>query len=250
MAKIVENTSLKGKRWVFKDRADAGRQLVPLLQREVDGEAVVLAIPSGGVPVGLEIAHAMSIPFDMIIVRKVPIPGNPEAGFGAVTLEGDVFLNEALIETLGLTPSQIDASIARVREKVEMRNRLFRRNKPPTPIRGRTAILVDDGLASGYTMMASIDSVRRADARKILVAVPTAPMHSIQKIAPLVDTIICLNIREGPYFAVAEAYDNWYDLSEDEVLERLSQFSIQGSANSYQQNGKADPVLKPDRDNN
>jgi len=139
MARILEDISLRSKRWVFKDRAEAGRRLVPFLKRHADKEAVLLAIPSGGVPVGLEVATAMSIPFDMVIVRKIPIPENPEAGFGALTLEGDVFLSESLVHALRLTPSQIDASLETVRRQVETRNRLFRENRPPASVRGRTS---------------------------------------------------------------------------------------------------------------
>ncbi len=232
VGKILEDTVLKGKRYVFKDRTDAGRQLAHFLKEYEAQEAIILAIPSGGIPIGIEIATATSIPFDMIIVRKVPIPGNPEAGFGALTLEGDVFLNDSLIRTLGLTPPQIEASLEPIRGQIEIRNRLFRQDRPPAPVRGKIVILVDDGLASGYTMMASIRSVERADPKEIVVAVPTAPMHSVQRIASLVNLIICLNIREGPYFAVAEAYENWYDLSDDEVLKYLRKTSCQGSVNS------------------
>jgi predicted phosphoribosyltransferase len=221
MTNILEDLDLKAKRWVFRDRTDAGRRLVPFLTKWAAQEAIVLAIPSGGVPVGLEVATAMSLPFDLVIARKIPIPGNPEAGFGAVTLDGNVFLNESMVQTLGLTPSQIEASVGVVRKQIGTRNRMFRQDRPPPSVRGRAAILIDDGLASGYTMLASINSIKRANAKEIVVAVPTAPNHSVQKIAPFVDQLVCLNIREGPYFAVAEAYQNWYDLSEEEVLAYL-----------------------------
>lgn len=221
MGKILEDTSLRAKRWVFKDRTDAGQRLVPFLKPYASQGAIVLAIPSGGVPVGIEIATALSLPFDLIIVRKLPIPGNVEAGFGAVSLGGDVFLNESLVHALGLNRSQIDTSLDTVRKQMGIRNRLFRQSRPPALVGGKAVILVDDGLASGYTMMASINSARRAEAKEIVVAVPTAPISSVQRIVPLVDMVVCLNIRQGSYFAVAEAYENWYDLSEEEVFQCL-----------------------------
>lgn len=221
MAVIIEDKSLRSKIKVFRDRQEAGKLLAHRLSSYQKEGAIVLAIPSGGVPIGVEIALELSFPFDLIITRKILIPGTTEAGFGAVSLEGGVFLNELLVEQLNLTPQEIQQRIEWTREGIKERNRKFRADKPFPDIANMMAILVDDGLASGYTMLASIDLIKRKGSKEIIVAVPTAPMRSIHLIEPYVDKILCLNIREGFYFAVADAYETWYDLSDTEVFQYL-----------------------------
>lgn len=211
---------------VFKDRFEAGDILAQMLEPEYkDGQnMMVLGIPSGGVPVGLQISKRLNAPFDLIIVRKIQIPNNPEAGFGAISLGGGVFLNKALLSRLNLSPSQVQKQIDLVKENLEKRNRLFRKGSDLPDVSKKTVILVDDGLASGYTMMASIHDVRQMGAQKIIVAVPTAPKRTVEMIAPLAEEIYCANIREAPFFAVAEAYSLWYDLSLEEVVDLLNRY--------------------------
>lgn len=223
--KIYEKKELRGKNHVFKDRIEAGRMLAEMLAPEYKDaqDSIVLAIPSGGVPVGLQVRRKLKFPFDLIIVRKIPIPHNPEAGYGAVTLEGGVFLNEELVSRLRLKPLEIENHISRLKKELEERDALFRGKKPFPDLSGKTAILVDDGLASGYTMMASVHSVRNMGAKKIVIAVPTAPPETIEKIEPMVDEIYCPNVRAKIFFAVADAYGHWYDLSRKEVLELLAE---------------------------
>ncbi len=223
--RIFEKKELRGKNYVFKDRVEAGRVLAEMLEPEYEAaqDSIVLAIPSGGVPVGLQVRRKLNCPFDLIIVRKIPIPHNPEAGYGAVTLEGGVFLNEELVSRLKLTPSQIENHISRLKRELEERNILFRGRKPLPDLSGKTAILVDDGLASGYTMMASIHSAKNRGAKQIVIAVPTAPPETIDKIEPMVDAIYCPNVRDKIFFAVADAYEHWYDLRREEVLDLLSE---------------------------
>jgi putative phosphoribosyl transferase len=223
--RIFEKKELRGKNYVFKDRVEAGRVLAKMLEREYEAAqgAIVLAIPSGGVPVGLEVKSKLNCPFDLIIVRKIPIPHNPEAGYGAVTLEGGVFLNEELVSRLKLTPSQIKNHISRLKRELEERSILFRGRKPFPDLSGKTAILVDDGLASGYTMIASVNSVKNMGAKEIVVAIPTAPTETIKKIDSMVDEIYCPNVRDKIFFAVADAYERWYDLSQTEVLDLLAE---------------------------
>lgn len=222
-AKICDISSLRDKRFVFKDRDDAGKVLSEMLSPyyEKAKETLVLAIPSGGVPIGLEVAKGLSLPFDLIIVRKIPVPGNPEAGFGAVTLNGDVFLNNELAAYLQLSPKEIEDQIAKVKTDLKERNRIFRQGIPFPDVIHKTVLMADDGLASGYTMLACVETARRKGASKIVVAVSTASEQAISRIFPIVEEIFCPNIRTGRYFAVAEAYANWYDLSRDEVLTRL-----------------------------
>ncbi|MBW2350648.1 MAG: phosphoribosyltransferase [Deltaproteobacteria bacterium] len=224
-AKIREVSGLRDKKFVFKDRDDAAKVLSEMLgpYYEKAKETMVLAIPSGGVPIGLEVAKGLSLPLDLIIVRKIPIPGNPEAGFGALTLDGDVFLNDELVAFLQLSPKEVEDQITKVKAVLKERNHIFRQGTPFPDVINQTVLMADDGLASGYTMLACVETVRRKGARKIVVAVPTAPKSSISRISPIVEEIFCPNIRTERYFAVADAYADWYDLTRDEVLNRLQE---------------------------
>jgi predicted phosphoribosyltransferase len=222
-SKVHETESFRDRYQVFKDRFEAGEELSRMLApRYEDMErGLVLAIPSGGVPVGLRVAEKLNVPFDLIIVRKMQIPGNPEAGFGAMTLDGSMFFNEELLERLKLNPSQLQAQENIVKRELDERNRLFREDRAPADVMGKRVLLVDDGLASGYTMIASINMVKKGGAGRVVVAVPTAPLRTVEKIEAEVDEIYCANIRDTLYFAVAEAYRHWHDLSKQEVLDLL-----------------------------
>ena len=223
-ATIIEDPGIRDKIGVFRDRDDAGEVLAKGLEQFRGTDSIVLAIPSGGVPVGLKVAFSLALPFDLLIIRKIPIPGNTEAGFGAISLDGDRLLNPSLVRMLGLSDREIDELAERVMQELKVRNRLFRQDRPLPEIKGRTVILVDDGLASGYTMMTAVRIVRRRDPADIVVAVPTASWNTIEILLDEVDTIVCPNIRTGSFFAVADAYLNWYDLSRDEVLNLLKKY--------------------------
>jgi putative phosphoribosyl transferase len=233
-SKIFEVSGFRDKRFVFKDRDDAGKVLSEMLSPyyEKAKETLVLAIPSGGVPIGLEVAKGLSLPIDLIIVRKIPVPGNPEAGFGALTLDGDVFLNDDLIAFLRLSPNEIEDQINKVKKDLRERNFIFRQGTLFPDVINKTVLIADDGLASGYTMLACVETVRRKGANKIVVAVPTAPERSVSRISPIVEEIFCPNIRTGRYFAVADAYANWYDLPRDEVLTRLKEAGFLKTSNA------------------
>lgn len=224
--KLIEDRSLRNKLHVYQDRIEAGRILASMLQAHKDSDAIALAIPSGGVPVGAEIARALGLSFDLLIVRKIQIPYNPEAGFGAVGPDGEPVFNEALLKSLMLTEKEIMEQVTKARESVRKRNELFRKNKSFPLLKGRVVIIVDDGLASGYTMLAGINYVKKGMPAKVIVAVPTASERAIRFLLPEVDELICPNVREGPVFAVADAYINWYDLSEEEVFKILKGFSF------------------------
>jgi putative phosphoribosyl transferase len=217
---IHELKEFRDKRYIFADRWDAGLSLADMLSSTYGRikNGIVLAIPSGGVPVGMKVSETLDLSFDLAIVRKLQIPGNPEAGFGAMTLDGSVFFNEPLLAGLNLSRARIEEEKERVRNELIVRNNLFRKGRTFPSLKGKIVIIVDDGIASGYTMLASVYMAKEQTALKTIVAVPTAPMTSIEKVAPKVDAVFCLNIRTGPYFAVAEAYRQWYDLSQEEVL--------------------------------
>ncbi len=222
-AKTYQIRDLKNRRFVFEDRDHAGRILAEMLRPFYENrpETLVLGIPSGGVPVAIQISSLLDLPLDLLIIRKIPIPGNPEAGMGAITLSGEMFLNEELIHHLGITPGQIEAQIQRVRQELLERNLLFRQGRPEPDLKGKNVIIADDGLASGFTTLAAVKTCRNAGADRIVVAAPTGSDTAIARLSREVDEIFCANIRSGHYFAVAEAYRNWYDLSREEVIQRL-----------------------------
>jgi putative phosphoribosyl transferase len=221
VAVIKEDEVLRDKLGVFRDRTAAGAYLAEALGEYRERDAMVLAIPSGGIPVGIVISSYLGIPFDMLIVRKINIPGNTEAGFGAIALGGDVILNEPMVASLGLSRDEIEELAEQVMEELKTRDQVFRQGRPWPDLKGRTVIIVDDGLASGFTMLAAIRMVRRQELAKIVVAVPTASIDTIRRVAQEVDEIVCPNVRTGPYFAVADAYRDWYDLTREEVVEML-----------------------------
>jgi putative phosphoribosyl transferase len=219
-ARVHEIRELRNRQHVFKDRSQAGKVLSLMLEPEYDkaNNTLVLAIPSGGVPVALEVSKSLHCPMDLLIVRKLQIPGNPEAGFGAMTRDGTVFLNEPLVAELRLSAEAVEEQKQKVRDELERRDELFREGRPFPDLESRAVILIDDGLASGYTMTASIHEVKRRKAAKAVVAVPTAPLSSIHRIETMVNDIYCPNVREGSFFAVAGAYEHWYDLDREEVM--------------------------------
>ena len=218
MASLIENIKLRNRERVFADRSDAGRQLLEMLRKTIRPGTLVLAIPSGGVPVGLEVAQGLGLDFDLLLVRKVQIPWNTEAGFGAVNMDSDLIINEHLLSLLNLTSDQIERQVGKTMASIEQRNAKFRQNRSFPDIGGRHVVLVDDGLASGYTMRAAVSYVRKRKPGSISVAVPTGSADTVKMLLREVDSICCLNIRESYPYAVASAYRNWHDLEDEDVL--------------------------------
>ena len=218
MSGLREDPLLRDMVSVFEDRTDAGKRLAEYLAGYRDTKGIVLALPSGGVPVAAEIASALNLPLDLLIVRKVQIPDNPEAGFGAVGPDGEVLLNKELMKHLRLTDEQISIQIEKSRANIEKRNRIFRKEKPFPSIRDMVAIVVDDGLASGYTMLSAVRFLRKMSPQTLVAAVPTGSKKTVEALIPEVDELFCLNVRSGPFFAVASAYRTWHDLTDEEVL--------------------------------
>jgi putative phosphoribosyl transferase len=164
------------------------------------------------------------VPFDVLVVRKIHIPWNREAGFGALSWDGTIMFNEPLLELLELSSEEIERCIVDEKQEIEKRLRMFRGDKPFPDVAGKTAIVVDDGIASGFTMLVALSSLRRKKKPKeIVVAVPTASMSAVQMIRTEADTVVCLNIREGRTFAVADAYKKWYDLGNTDVVAILKE---------------------------
>jgi predicted phosphoribosyltransferase len=209
-------------KWKYRDRTHAGKILAEeLLEVELNAIPLVLAIPNGGVAVAVPIAQALGAELNVVIVRKLQIPYNPEAGFGALTSLGTLILNKPLVARLGLTEKEIDSVKRTTERQIEDRKETYEGLVGHTEPLGRAVILVDDGLASGYTMMAAIDSVREFHPDSVIVAVPTAHDNSARMVEAAVDRLVCPRIETGFVFAVANAYQNWYDVSDSEVIEVL-----------------------------
>ncbi|CAJ36290.1 putative phosphoribosyltransferase [Methanocella arvoryzae MRE50] len=205
---------------MFKDRKDAGRKLSERLAQEQWDQPVVFAIPRGGVPIGCEIARKLRAPLDLIIPRKLPVPYNPEAGFGAVAPDGTIVLNDDLVSQIGLDQDEINSIAMAVLDEVQRRIREYRLGPPIDP-KGRDVIVVDDGLASGYTMIAAVRALKKKGPKKVVVAVPCSPRTSVERLEEEADEVICLAVQEQGSFAVASYYQKFPDLSDGEVLADL-----------------------------
>ena len=218
---VIEESRLRDKRFVFEDRAHAGSLLAEKLREYRGTDTYILGIPAGGVPVAAVISERLQLPLDVLVVRKIHIPWNREAGFGAISWDGTTLFNEQLLQHLQLTQEEIEQCIEEEKEEIEKRVRLFRGLKPFPDLRNKTVIVVDDGLASGFTMLVALASLRKQQPKELVVAVPTASMHAIHLVREAADKVVCLNVRTGRMFAVADAYTHWYDLENAEVVELL-----------------------------
>ncbi len=209
----------------YPNRSGAGQVIGELLQEQgFHTSPLILAIPNGGLAVALPIARVLNADLDLLIVRKLQIPYNPEAGFGAITSLGTVILNQPLVDRIGLTEVDIQQVIQKTQGQIDQRKIAYEGLVGLYSPENRIVVLVDDGLASGYTMLAAIQSVQQLSPQRIIVAVPTASASAIAKVQPIADELICPNVGTGYVFAVADAYQNWYDVSEEEVIEQLREF--------------------------
>ncbi|MHA2425715.1 MAG: phosphoribosyltransferase [Candidatus Thorarchaeota archaeon] len=209
----------------YRNRTDAGKILAQELQKmSFETNPVVLAIPNGGIAVGLQIAKALNAELDAIIVRKLQVPGNTEAGFGALTSHGALLLNDRLVRALGLKQVQIDLAVEKTQKQINRRKEDYRGLIGVVDLSDKDVILVDDGIASGYTMLAAIESVRTRGPNTIMVAAPTSSNSAAHLVGQEVDVLVCPRIETGFYFAVANAYLKWYDVPDSEVIEILEHY--------------------------
>jgi putative phosphoribosyl transferase len=200
---------------MFDDRKDAGQQLGKVLFKYKHVGALVLAIPRGGVEVGYYVAEKLSVPLSIIIVRKLPFPHNPEAGFGAIAEDGSVFLIDRVYNQIS---QEVAAEIIE-EQKRELKRRIevLRDGRPLPEISGKTVILVDDGIAMGSTMRAAVMLCKKKKAGKVIVSAPVAGPTTITELSEVVDDVVVLEVPTL-FRAVAEVYRNWYDVSDDEVV--------------------------------
>jgi len=215
---------LRQKRGVFGDRKHAGQVLAEMLQEWKGSKALVLAVPSGGVPVAVELAEALDLSLDVAVVSKILLPWNTEAGFGAVAFDGTVWINKEYVDYFDLDQPTIEQQTQEALEKVQRRVKLFRANRPWPDLENQAVILVDDGIAAGSTLRVALMALHNTGARKTIVAVPTAHQESLVRIMDRVDALYCANIRSGPQFAVAAAYQQWDDVDETDASRMLKSF--------------------------
>ncbi len=220
--KIVEDTELHNRIRVFADRREAGHALADLLERYRGADALVLGIPAGGVPVAAAVAEQLDLPLDAVVVSKITLPWNSEAGYGAVAFDGTVKLNDALVAAVDLSESDVQAGIARTRERVRRRDESIRGGEPFPDVRGKVLIVVDDGIASGFTVRTAVEALRGHAPEQLVLATPTARLESLLKLLDEVDLIVCPNVRSGAPYAVADAYRRWSDVDENDAMAILT----------------------------
>ncbi len=222
-ARVVDRPELRDRTRVFRDRDHAGEVLAEMLDGYRGSGALVLAVPAGGVPVAARVADVLGLELDVVVVSKVTVPWDTEAGYGAVAFDGTERMNDALVRGLRLSAEEVRRGVAASREKVQRRVRELRAGRGPLEVQGRDVVLVDDGLASGFTMLVALDAVRRAGARRVTVAVPTGHRDAAAVVAQDTDGLYCANLRGGRVFAVAEAYRAWSDVAETEAKTILTE---------------------------
>ena len=206
---------------LFQDRFEAGRFLASKLTQFANRpDVVVLALPRGGVPVGFEVAKALNAPLDVFVVRKLGLPGQPELAMGAIASGGVRVLNEDVVRALGIPDQLIDAVAAKEQSEVERREREYRDGRPPIDVRGRTVILVDDGLATGSSMRVAAAALRQKQPAQIVVAVPVASPATCAEFQSEVDKVICA-VTPEPFWAVGQWYRDFSQTSDEEVRDLL-----------------------------
>jgi len=208
---------------LFEDRTDAGRRLAQALGAYAGrSDLIVLALPRGGVPVAYEVARALKAPLDLLIVRKLGTPGNPELAMGAIASGGASVLNRDVVSMYRISGETIEQAAATERRELERRERLYRGDRPYPKLENRCIIVVDDGIATGATMRAGLAALRQQNPACIVVAVPLAPLDTVERLRAEVDEVICLTTPE-PFFAVGQGYRDFSQTTDDEVREILAQ---------------------------
>ena len=205
----------------FRDRRDAGRQLAKKLSpfaRQID--VLVLALPRGGVPVGYEVAQALGVPLDVFVVRKLGAPGQEELAMGAIASGGVRILNAEVVDGLGVSPGEIERATLVEKKELERRERLYRGDRPPLDVHGRTVIIVDDGLATGSTMRAAVHALRAQNPKAVVVAVPVAAADTCKQFREEFGEMVCLHAID-PFYAVGAWYEDFGQTSDEQVRQCL-----------------------------
>ncbi len=205
---------------VFHDRVDAGKKLADKLSQYRSKDVVVLAIPRGGVVVGFEVASDLGAPLSVIVPRKMGAPENPELAVGAVTEEGDTYIDPNIVKSLGVTQSYIDEVKQQEVEEIKRRMKTYLGDRQRPELKGKTVILVDDGIATGATMKAAIRTLRRHNPAEVVVAVPVAPPETVERLKELADSVVCLETPSF-FYAIGQFYREFDQVGDAEVIRLL-----------------------------
>lgn len=207
---------------MFEDRKDAGRVLARVMKTTgLWSNAIVLGLPRGGIPVAFEVARELSLPLDILVVRKLGVPGQEELAMGAIASGGTVVINQSVVHELGISVETIEQVAEQEKLEIERRERAYRDGRPPSRIQGRIGILIDDGLATGSSMIAAARSLR-SHAQRVVVAVPVAAESTCEQLRSEVDQVICATTPE-PFFAIGSFYRDFEQTSDEQVRALLSQ---------------------------
>jgi putative phosphoribosyl transferase len=212
----------------FANRVEAGRRLASALAEFVGKDAIVLAIPRGGVVVGFQVASALGITLDVLVPRKIGAPENPELAIGAVTEDGTTILDDRLVRQLGVSKGYIKSESERQMLEIERRLKLYRGDVPYPKLKNRDIIIVDDGIATGSTMKAALASVRRRGAKTVTIAIPVGPPFTIRELEKVADRVVCLYTPES-FYAIGQFYQDFEQVEDEEVtkLLRLSRGALE-----------------------
>lgn len=206
---------------IFEDRVDAGRMLASKLGAYAGRkDVIVLGIPRGGVPVAFEVASALKAPLDIFLSRKLGVPGQEELAFGALATGGVRVLDRALIGELNISAQEIDEITETVRKELERRERVYRGARPPLKVEGGTVLLVDDGIATGSSMLAAIDALRQMKPAEVVVAVPVASLHTCNRLRPAVEDLVCVYTPES-FYAIGQFYGDFSQVTDKEVSDLI-----------------------------
>lgn len=205
---------------MFKDRREAGRELARHLAAYAPLEPLIVGLPRGGVPIAAEVAEHLGAGLDIIVVRKIGCPWQPELGIGAIAEGGVRILNDALVNELGIQPDELERATVREQAELARRIRRYRADGSPAPVDGRVVILVDDGLATGYTARAAIEAMRRGGARRVILAVPVAPAASVAEMRAVADEVVVADIPPV-FFAIGDFYEDFSQTSDAQVVALL-----------------------------
>ena len=206
---------------IFSNRQEAGRVLAERLEKYANREEViVLGVPRGGVPVAFEVARALDAPLDIFVLRKLGVPGHEELAFGAIGSGGVRVLNTDVLNKLGVSEVEIAAATKEETKELERRERLYRGSRPPLHVEGSTVILVDDGIATGASLRAAIQAIRKLKPAALVVATPVAPRTTLQSMRHEVDDLVCAEVPD-PFYGVGQFYEDFSQVSDEEVIQLL-----------------------------
>ena len=206
---------------IFLNRTDAGRKLAGHLAAYANrADVIVLGLPRGGVPVAFEVARALHAPLDVFLSRKLGVPGQEELAFGALASGGVCVLDQDLIREVGISPEEVARVTEKAQKELERRESVYRAGRPPLRVEGLTALLVDDGIATGSSIRAGAQALRQMKPARIVIAVPVAPASTCKRLRDEVDELVCLHMPEM-FFAIGQFYEDFSQLSDEEVIDFL-----------------------------